>query len=252
MAKRGANKRSSGKRRQRRERGRASAERRPLATARAAVPLASPVALAQTATPDATPLKIEVRSPRVVPGALKKKTGLRAAFGLGFWVFFGLAALTGGLCYRWVGEDAFVQSLTSDTELLIDLLPRFAAALLIAGFAQALIPRDALARFVGAESGMKGLLIATVAGAATPGGPMTSYPIVRALHDAGTGRSPLVAYITSWTTLGFQRAINWELPLMGVEFCLVRILASLPLPIIAAFTSKAWPADKPGQGINDG
>lgn len=246
MAKRGANKRSSGKRRQRRERGRASAERRPLATARASV------ALTPITADNAPPLKIEVRSPRVVPGALKKKTGLRAAFGLGFWVFLGLAVFTGALCHQWVGEDAFVQSLTSDTELLIDLLPRFAAALLIAGFAQALIPRDALARFVGAESGMKGLLIATVAGAATPGGPMTSYPIVRALHDAGTGRSPLVAYITSWTTLGFQRAINWELPLMGVEFCLVRILASLPLPIIAALTSKAWPADKPTKGMTDG
>ena len=33
---------------------------------------------------------------------------------------------------------------------------------------------------------------------------MTS-PLVTALHAAGTGRSALIAYLTSWSTLGLQR-----------------------------------------------
>jgi hypothetical protein len=75
----------------------------------------------------------------------------------------------------------------------------------------------------------------------TPGGPMTSFPIVRALRDAGTGRAALVAYVTSWSTLGFQRVLNWELPLLGPELTALRAIVSAPLPIIAGYMSRLWP-----------
>ena len=90
---------------------------------------------------------------------------------------------------------------------------------------------------------MKAVGIATIAGGLTPGGPMTSFPMVRALRDIGTGRSALVAYITSWSTMGFQRILNWEIPLMGPDFALLRLVSSLPLPIIAGLTSRLLPPD---------
>jgi hypothetical protein len=75
----------------------------------------------------------------------------------------------------------------------------------------------------------------------TPGGPMTSFPLVNALHDLGTGRAALIAYLTSWSTLGLQRILSWELPLMGVEFAVLRFLTSLPLPFVAAAVSRFLP-----------
>lgn len=165
------------------------------------------------------------------------------AFGFSFWAFVVLAAVTGAACYYKLGDDAFFSSLQSDADLLMDLMPRFAAAMLIAAFVQVLLPRDLIARYVGGNSGTKGLVIATAVGIATPGGPMTSFPVVRALRDAGTGQPPLVTYVTSWSTLGFQRALNWELPLLGTEFCIVRILSSLPLPIIAGLIARWYPLE---------
>ena len=70
---------------------------------------------------------------------------------------------------------------------------------------------------------------------------MTSFPLVGALHEAGTGRRALVAYLTSWSTLGFQRIILWEVPLMGIEFAVLRFLASLPLPILAGVIARHVP-----------
>ncbi len=80
---------------------------------------------------------------------------------------------------------------------------------------------------------------------------MTSFPIVRALREAGTGRGPLVAYVTSWSTLGFQRVLNWELPLLGPEFTALRAIVSAPLPVIAGLMSRLWPPARPPEQRND-
>ncbi len=117
--------------------------------------------------------------------------------------------------------------------------------MLIAAFVQVLLSRDKVARYVGETAGDKAIYIGTVAGGLTPGGPMTSFPLVQSLQQAGTGRPALVAYVTSWSTMGFQRILNWELPLLGPDLTLLRLAASLPLPIIAGFTSRLLPKPPP-------
>jgi hypothetical protein len=72
---------------------------------------------------------------------------------------------------------------------------------------------------------------------------MTSFPIVNALQESGTGRAPLIAYLTSWSTLGFQRILIWELPLLGLPFVILRYISCLPLPFLAAWLSTKIPID---------
>jgi uncharacterized membrane protein YraQ (UPF0718 family) len=165
-----------------------------------------------------------------------------------FWIFAGLAGLSGAACYLALGPSAFFASLHEDLGVFALVLPKMAAALLIAGFIQVLLPRNKVERWMGEGSGVKGMAVAAGVGVATPGGPMTSFPLVTALQEAGTGRSALIAYLTSWSTLGVQRILTWEIPLMGVEFAVLRFLASLPLPFIAGLTSRWLPNDAPGPG----
>ena len=42
-----------------------------------------------------------------------------------------------------------------------------------------------------------------------------------------------VAFIVSWTLIGYTRALVWELPFFGPHFVIWRIVGALPLPIIA-------------------
>jgi uncharacterized membrane protein YraQ (UPF0718 family) len=165
-----------------------------------------------------------------------------------FWMFAGLAVLSGAGCYLALGPNTFLASLHEDVGMLALMLPKISAALLIAGFIQVLVPRHKVERWMGEGSGVKGMAVAAGVGVATPGGPMTSFPLVTALQEAGTGRSALIAYLTSWSTLGLQRVLTWEIPLMGVEFAVLRFLASLPLPFIAGFTSRWLPNDAPAPG----
>jgi uncharacterized membrane protein YraQ (UPF0718 family) len=173
----------------------------------------------------------------------------RAVFDLSFWIIAGLASAAGVACWVLFGPETVEESLHTDVALIVFLVPKLGAAFLIAAFVQILIPRDKVAAWIGEESGVKGMVIAGAAGVVTPGGPMTSFPVVSALHAAGTGRAALVSYLTAWSTLGLQRILTWEIPLMGMEFAVLRFVASLPLPIVAGLVARMIPIriDPPGR-----
>jgi uncharacterized membrane protein YraQ (UPF0718 family) len=170
------------------------------------------------------------------------RESFRLAFDGTFWTFLFLAAAAGSACWWVAGPETFFETLHGDVGVLVEILPRIIAAMAIAAFVQVLVPREAVARALGEKAGLKGIALAAGAGVVTPGGPMTSFPLVNALQAAGSGRSALVAYLTSWSVLGLQRILTWEVPLMGAEFATIRALASLPLPFIAAFTARLLPA----------
>ena len=158
-------------------------------------------------------------------------------------IFVGLLALGSGLiCYFLKGPEVFFESFSSDVGTFLSVAPRMGGALLLAAYIQLLVPRDLVARHLGEKSGSRGVALATGVGVLTPGGPMTSFPVVSALYEAGTGRSALIAYLTSWSVLGATRVITWEIPLLGMEFAILRELTSIPLPFIAAAISAFLPS----------
>jgi uncharacterized membrane protein YraQ (UPF0718 family) len=152
-----------------------------------------------------------------------------------------LVIAAGVACWMVEGRDSFLESFSSDLVMMAKIAPKLAAALLVSSFLQLLIPRQLVAKWIGEGSGAKGVAIATTIGALTPGGPMTSFPMVTALHESGTGRAPLIAYLVSWSNLGFQRLLIWELPLLGPTFLILRYIACLPLPFLAAWIATRIP-----------
>ena len=121
----------------------------------------------------------------------------------------------------------------------IRILPRIALALLVAGFLGTLIPGELIGSLIGPETGAKGILIASLAGGFTPGGPIVSFPIVVVLREAGAGLPQLVAFLTAWSVFAIHRVLIYELTLMGWRFSGTRLLASLALPPLAGFTAEA-------------
>ena len=164
-------------------------------------------------------------------------------FGRGFWGFMAAAFVTGLLCYWVRGKAAFQAALVNDLALLFDLMPRVVIALSIAAIIWFLLPRDRISGLVGRESGMAGLMIATLAGTVTPGGPSSAYALLAVLAASGADRGAIIAYITAWATLGLQRILIWDVPFMGTEFAVLRMLISLPLPIVAGLIARSLPLE---------
>ncbi|MDF0600188.1 hypothetical protein P1J78_05550 [Psychromarinibacter sp. C21-152] len=153
-------------------------------------------------------------------------------------VFIALALVTGTLCLLLKGPPAVLEALSHAGLLLLGILPQLAAGLLIGGLVTRLVSKERVAGMLGAGSGARGLALATLAGALTPGGPFTSFPLVYALWTAGADAGALIAYIAAWSLLGFNRLIVWELPLMGAEFTWIRLVACLPLPMLAGLLAR--------------
>jgi uncharacterized membrane protein YraQ (UPF0718 family) len=119
--------------------------------------------------------------------------------------------------------------------LLWFILPRLIPAMILTGLLQVVLPQDTIGRFFGQAAGFRGVLVATLAGMVTPGGPMVSVPLLVVLAHSGAGMAALVAYMTSWSLFGIHRIISWEAPLMGWRFVAVRVIPSLAFPVIAGW-----------------
>ncbi len=122
--------------------------------------------------------------------------------------------------------------------MILMVIPSLVAGLLLGALLSRVIGRDRVARTLGAGSGMRGLLLAAGLGTITPGGPFTSFPLVHALWIAGADAGTLMAFLTAWALIGVNRIIVWELPFMGPELTLIRVLVSLPMPIVVGLLAR--------------
>lgn len=112
------------------------------------------------------------------------------------------------------------------------MLPRLLVGLVGAGFLAALLPGEFVRNWLSAQSGLQGILLATVFGALTPGGPFVAFAIGASALKAGAGAGALVAYVSAWSVVSLVRTLSYEVPLMGRVFTRTRLLMSLPIPVV--------------------
>lgn len=114
-----------------------------------------------------------------------------------------------------------------------DIVLRVPLALSAAALIAMMIPVETVGSAIGSESGLSGILVASVAGALLPGGPMVSFPLALMVWQLGAGQAQMVALLTAWSVFGFHRVLAYEWPLMGGWFVLLRLSSSWMLPPLA-------------------
>jgi uncharacterized membrane protein YraQ (UPF0718 family) len=83
------------------------------------------------------------------------------------------------------GGGQHIIGLRTAGNMTVQILPLLVCAFTVAGMAQVLIPHDIVAKWVGMESGIRGIIIGTIAGGFAPGGPYVSLPIASGLLRSG-------------------------------------------------------------------
>ena len=130
------------------------------------------------------------------------------------------------------GEGQHIVGMNSALRMTVQILPLLIFAFIVAGMVQVLVPQQLLSKWVGAESGMRGILIGTVTGALAPGGPYVSLPVAAGLLEAGAGVGTMVAFLTGWSLWAVSR-LPMEVGIMGWKFTLIRIASTFFFPPIA-------------------
>ncbi len=118
---------------------------------------------------------------------------------------------------------------------------RVPLTVLAATYVITLLPRDRIASLLGDSSGIVGVLLANFMGAALPGGPMVTFPVIVVLRQHGVGDAQTVALLTSWSVLALHRVLAYELPMLGARFVALRLTAAAPMPFLAgALAGLIW------------
>lgn len=148
-----------------------------------------------------------------------------------------LGLVAAGLFIYAYKTGVYRQGIKNSVTMTFQVLPLLFFSFLIAGMMQEVVSTEALLKWVGPESGIKGIFLGTFAGAITPGGPFVSLPIVAGFFNSGAGIGTMVAFITSWSIWAIMR-LPLEIGMLGWEFTFVRLASSALLPIIAGFTAQ--------------
>ena len=112
-------------------------------------------------------------------------------------------------------------------------------AFIIAGMVQVLLSQELIAKWVGAESGMRGILIGSVAGGLCPGGPFVSLPVAAGLIRSGASIGTMVAFITGWSIWAVNR-LPMEVGILGWKFTLIRIVSTAFLPPLSGVIAQLF------------
>jgi uncharacterized membrane protein YraQ (UPF0718 family) len=136
------------------------------------------------------------------------------------------------------GQGEHLIGLRTALNMIVQILPLLFCAFIVAGMIQILIPQEVISKWVGSESGMRGILMGTVAGGLSPGGPYISLPIVAGLIRSGAGIGTMVAFLTGWSLWAIAR-MPMDIGILGWKFTAIRFGVTCLFPIIAGMIAQA-------------
>jgi len=139
--------------------------------------------------------------------------------------------------HRGIGEH--ILGLKSAMGTTIQVLPLIILAFVVAAMIQVLVPQELVSRWIGRESGLRGIFIGTVAGGLAPGGPYVNLPVAAGLLRAGASVGTTVAFLTGWSLWAIAR-LPLEVGMMGWKFTLIRIASTFFFPPIAGLIANKF------------
>ena len=136
------------------------------------------------------------------------------------------------------GEGQHIEGLSAAFKMTVEILPLLIFSFIIAGMMQVLLPPDLTAKWIGGQSGIRGILIGSVAGGLTPGGPFVSLPIAAGLMRSGASAGTMVAFLTGWSLYAVSR-LPQEVGVLGWKLTAMRVVSTLIFPPIAGLIAQA-------------
>ena len=160
-------------------------------------------------------------------------------------LFMGILAAVLLLIGYFKGQNQHIEGLKTTYTMTGQLIPLLIFAFIVAGMVQVLLPRDSISKWIGDESGFRGIFIGSLTGAVTPGGPFVSMPIALSFWQKGASIGTMVAFLSAWSLIAVAR-MPMEIGIMGWKFTFIRFVCTFFFPPIAGLIAQTlFAATKP-------
>ncbi len=101
---------------------------------------------------------------------------------------------------------------------------------ILIGLIQVWLTPKQISKLIGQESGVKGMLIASIFPIVLGGSMITIFPLLVALREKGVPNRVLIAFIVAWA--GKAPLLPLEIDFLGVKFAVLRIALVIPMAVI--------------------
>lgn len=136
------------------------------------------------------------------------------------------------LALFWRQPHIALHSVQRSWTMFAKAFPWIVVSMLVAGLIESSLDRSALYRLFGPKAGLRGVLLATLAGSFGTGSRWGAYPLAAAMLSARAGLPSVMAFTTSWMLISIPRSAS-EFPFFGIRLTFFRIGVSY----VAAFTA---------------
>lgn len=145
-------------------------------------------------------------------------------------VILGAVVLVLILFAVWLGGERLVVSgLKQTADTLRFLWLRLLLGVTLGGLIQVLLSAKLMSKWMGRESGFRGILTGCGLSIFMYGGPYASFPVIASFRRAGAGAGPVISLLTGLSWLGVSTLVVYQIPFLGVELSLARLVACLAI-----------------------
>ena len=126
----------------------------------------------------------------------------------------------------------------------IEVAAIFPPVLILMGLADIWIPREKVKKYLGEESGIKGVLLSLFMGTLPTGPLFIAFPIAGEMMRKGARISNIVVFLGAWASLKMPQ-IGVEIQFLGLEFSIYRIIFTFISVLCIAFITEKMAGDAP-------
>ena len=115
-------------------------------------------------------------------------------------------------------------------EMILVIPPVF----VLLGLLDVWVPKEVMIKYMGEDSGLKGILLAILLGSAAAGPLYGAFPVAAVFMKKGVKFSNVLIFIGAWSTTKIPMLL-FEISALGAKFALTRLLVDIPGIILIAY-----------------
>lgn len=147
-----------------------------------------------------------------------------------FFIFAAAGIIILTLVNQQIGLKALSISANAFIEMLLVIPPVF----ILLGLLDVWVPRETMVKFMGEDSGVKGIVLAILLGSAAAGPLYGAFPVAAVFMKKGVKFSNILIFVGAWSTTKIPMLL-FELAALGPKFALTRLAVDIPGIILIAF-----------------
>lgn len=147
-------------------------------------------------------------------------------------LFLGMIILT--LVLYIFNKDLGLKAINISTYSFKEMLFVIPPVFILLGLLDIWVPREIMIKYMGENSGIKGVFLSMILGSAAAGPLYGAFPVAAVFMKKGVKFTNVLIFIGAWSTTKIPMFL-FEMSALGVKFAVTRLLIDIPGIIIIAY-----------------